>query len=425
MAHYNYKCYAKFIESKYNISEEKYKEMYDDPESFLFAVNDMNINPIYPKPVIMPLKKSDVVYDINLSGGGSFDNKDMVALTNLLEKKNDELYHVADDTKNKNSKDTEKIRRGFDYELRDAISDKLKRPITNAWIKMAELQATYNLYDADKDNIINTFHVCEHPGYFVKSINYYITAIHGKKHDFVFQSLKPNKDKQIFKADKELLEKFRNKLDYGPKDTGDITDPDNIKYYTKTYKKLKPSLVTSDCGLDYSKDFNKQEAGLYKVYFSAFLCAIGVSSPGSNYVFKLFSFNTEKTIELLYIATMFYERVDIVRLLSTKGGSGEIYCVCLNYNYPENKFEDTFNTLLKYQKNGGKELLVDSFDKKFIHYIVGHHKLLTARRIANTNFLIFRFLNNKIGNKYPEVLSDVKRFVKYYTDYFVNYINIK
>jgi 23S rRNA U2552 (ribose-2'-O)-methylase RlmE/FtsJ len=77
--------------------------------------------------------------------------------------------------------------------------------------------------------------------------------------------------------------------------------------------------------------------GCIKFFYGALITAIGISSNGSSYIFKFFSFNDKKTIELLQIASLFYEKVDIVRTLTTKSASGENYCVCLNYNYTGDK----------------------------------------------------------------------------------------
>ena len=52
---------------------------------------------------------------------------------------------------------------------------------------------------------------------------------------FVYQSLKPERHTTTFKAEQRLLDKYRSNLDYGPKNTGDITDLENIKYYKKKY----------------------------------------------------------------------------------------------------------------------------------------------------------------------------------------------
>jgi len=420
--YYNHKQYLSFIIEKYNNSLKNYNIKLKDelPDTCLSLYESMNVYPIYPRPIIMPLKKSDEQYDIELRPNTNLkcDTSQMLSHVKILNKKLIEFDEFTSGIDYKNHVEG-KMRRFFDYEIRDDIRLKLNTPnISNAWIKMYELLNTYNLLNTTEQTI-NTFHICEHPGGFIHAIKYYITNQLNKKHDFVFQSLKPGKDPQIFRADKELLSKYGDKLDYGPKN-GDITNSENILYYQNKYKDRYFNLITSDCGLDFSENFVVQESGLYRIFFGAFITAISVSSVGSNYIFKMFSFNDPKTIEFLQLVCLYYERVDLVRTLTTKSGSGENYIVCINHNGKKD-----IELLVSYlnEKNNNKFLL-NSIDEKFMKRIIIHHQLITMRRIISLNSLIFRFINYEFTAKRPEILLYVKNLANYYTNYFAIYIKI-
>ena len=63
----NYQSYLKYIEDKYNMSKKVYKKKFTDSETdemFLIALESMNVYPVYPRPIIMPLKLSTDNFEI-------------------------------------------------------------------------------------------------------------------------------------------------------------------------------------------------------------------------------------------------------------------------------------------------------------------------------------------------------------------------
>lgn len=423
---YNNEKYHNLIFEKYNNSIKNYKVMLSNQESdadkYLLLYESMNVYPVYPKPIIMPLKKKGEDYNIEmqLNSKLKIDILQMEDLTNEVIKKMKEYDSFAKEFQK--IRNTPKVRRFFDYEIRDTVKDKLKNQnISNAWIKMYEILNTYDLFGQDT-NIFHTFHICEHPGGFIHAIKYYLENVLHKKHDFIFQSLKPESDPQIFKPDKELLTKYSDKLDYGPK-KGDITIPENILYYADKYKDRKFNLITSDCGLDFSENFVGQESGLYKVFYGAIITAIGLSTNGSNYVFKLFSFNDNKTIEFLQLVCLFYERVDIVKTMTTKSGSGENYCVCLNYNYKGDKGK-ILKLLTDYMNAPYNTFLLTSINDTFLKRIYENHKLISLRRITTMNLLLFRFFNYKYIKDNQDIINYVQNYTNYYVNHFLTFIKL-
>lgn len=427
MSEYNHHEYIKFIFEKYTKSELFYKKIFEkssDVHNFLDVYDDMNVYPVFPRPIIMPLKRKDETYQLTLNPNSKLSIKSEKddKVSEEMDKKIKEFAKYNEEMGK--LKNTDKIRRYFDYEIRDEIKKKIKfSKITNAWVKMYELLSTYSIVENIKTDTINSFHICEHPGAFIFALQDYIKKRTNKKHDFVFQSLKPTDNPEIFKADKYLLDKFSDKLDYG-KGSGDITDVENLKFYRNKYKNRKFDIITSDCGLNCSDDFTEQENILEKVYLGAFVCAIGLSTAGTTYISKLFSFKYTKTKELLQMMCLFYESVDVVRLLTTKSASGEIYIVCKNYNYSGN-IDEVLDKLYAYLQNKIlKSYLLESFNSQFESRIEKHHYLLSMRRIVSLDMLIFRYLNNKYISDNPEILSMTSELTEYYKKYFIIYIKL-
>lgn len=423
----NTKYYKEFLENKFEYSHDKYKiilEKNNDVYDFLKLYEGMNVFPVYPTPIILPIKKDGDNCNIEILKTNNF-NTDISLMKSTNELLNNKINEYHSIYKNKNIS-FDKVRRYFDYELRDKVTNIMKNTyITNAWVKMYELLKTFDLFKDLKE--INTFHICEHPGAFIYACQDYIKINNSDaEHNFIFQSLNPatGKHKRIFKTEGKLLSKYGDKLDYGPKNTGDITDIDNILYYRKKYGNNKYNLITSDCGLDCSSDFGQQEGTLVKIFFGAFLCAIGISNKGSNYIFKMFSYMEKKSIELLGLCCLFYESVDVVRTLSTKGGSGEIYVMCKNF-IKLNDFDIKFRILIDYYKNYNEnEFVLKTINKSIISNIIKSNYVLSIRRVISINQLIFRHNNMDFVNNNKETISYVQRMVKYYVDYYMQYTKL-
>lgn len=426
--------YYKYILGKYKASYKNYITVFnknDNPYDFLMMYENLNVYPTFPEPVIVTLKKPGETFE---EEDTSLDLDKINKYKNMLDNKIREYASYL--SKVIELKNRKKIRRYFDYEIRDALRKKFGTDISNAWIKMYELLVTYEFnfikdkidcsdtsHNKDKKNhvIINTFHICEHPGKFIFAIKDYISKQKiPLDHRFVFQSLNPRMDKDAFKVDKRLIIDKKGVLDYGKNNTGDITDMDNILYYINKYSKKKFKLITSDCGQSFKEDFTKQETGLYKIFLSAMIVAIGISSADTVYIFKMFSFNDPKTIHLLYLAAKVFKKVDIVRLMTTKGVSGENYCVCISLNTDIDR-EKIINKLLLHLKNSDSPLYT-KMNSTFVKRVMIAIRLFTIRRIVSYNQMIFRLLNFDFVQQHEQIVDVVKKYVDYYTNYFIDYI---
>lgn len=431
----NHREYSEFLSGKYQKSNKIYKTKIDknDPYHYFLSYYDrLNIYPTYPKPMILNIKNYRTKNnDDDVVGYKFSDNLFKIAtfLKNVVDDKIEE-YRGYEKLIKKNI-NKEKIRRFFDYEIRDAINEYFPNTkITNGYTKMYEIMGTYNFFGnvaSDKLETINTFHICEHPGKFIFAVRDFIKAndkYKNAEHKFIFQSLDPSKYKKAFRISPDLSN-YRENLDYGP-NYGDITDIENIKYYRKKYLKNNFKLITADCGLDFKEDFTKQECGSYKIILGSLICAIAVSNPGSNFVFKIFSFYSLEMTELLNIACMFYEKVYISRLMTTKGSSGENYCVCQNFNYSDNvdNMLDKLYNYLNKNKNKNKYFL-KTLNKQTTDKIVNHAKLITMRRIMSYNMAIFRIINFEYVNNNKRVIEYNNYFIQYYVNYFFGYVGLK
>lgn len=152
----------------------------------------------------------------------------------------------------------------------------------------------------------------------------------------------------------------------------------------------------------------------------ALIAAVGVAAPGAHYVMKMFSFDNDDTVELLLLASKYFERVDVVRLLTDKSGSGEVYLVCLNFLGASDAEVRTMTCRL----TGECKRLTTSPPPRFLRRVERAHETMTLRRLTNMNMLMFRFYNNAYVDAHPEVKLYVKHLAQYYTQYFLTYVGL-
>ena len=107
---------------------------------------------------------------------------------------------------------------------------------------MTEMLHQFNLIDKSRSDL-KSFHFCELPGAFINSIRFFIeknTDIDINKWNWTAQSLNPAKlkdfdERKAFGDEANLLKKYPNNYDFGIGETGDITDFNNILYFTSNY----------------------------------------------------------------------------------------------------------------------------------------------------------------------------------------------
>ncbi len=416
----NIDLYKKILYEKYTFSEKEYKKIFDKENHsiFLTYLDQLNVYPLYPEPINM---KVPPIEKIDLYNGEDYSE---------LEKKINELDKISVFVAKKNReiremgyRDVKPFRKFFSAEIGDYITEKLGGENTTiAWLKMYELLDYFKLL-TPKDNVVKYFGICEHPGAFIYAINHYVKTNFNADYDFVFQSLKPN-SADIFKTEMNLLKEYRDKIDYGI-NNGDVTNIDNIKYYREKYKDDYFQLLTADCGLDVSEDVEKQETMLMKVDWGAFLVNIGLSKKGSNFVQKMFTYNHIKMKELIVIASYYYDEVYLVKPLTTKLVSGEIYMVCKGFKSIN---DEEFNQLLKYYENFESKKMYININKinfTFFENLDYFNTIVGIRRILNIHYMIFRN-NNYEYYKDKEIiytLTDLQ--TKHYVEHYIALYSVK
>lgn len=414
-----------FIKSKYKLGKQIYKTEFIDQkeDQFLFYFDILNVYALFPSILEFELRTGtlgNTKLELELTDKESsfvMDGKKIKKKLKDVIKKDRITFEVGEQ-----KKDDIYVRKFFSYEVVDFIADSYGGEyVTVAWLKCYEILEWYKLIN-DVENF-TYFGICEQPGAFLYAINHYIkTNTHVNKFNFILQSLKVTSSSTVgFSAERTLFSEYKNNYDYGPKQTGDVTDIENIKYYRKKYYDTYINLISADCGLNCSDDFSLQEKKVFNILYGNVLIAISLASKGTNYFFKLFSTYELGTISLINLLTCLFEKVYISRVLTTKPTSGEVYCICKNFKYTKIEMDPHIENLYSLFVNNK----LPSINSNIFEDIANINKILFYRRALSFKMIYFRFINSKYTTEKTEVAKYIYDLVSHYKKYYVNHYKLK
>lgn len=237
------------------------------------------------------------------------------------------------------------LKDGFARGVSKYINEKYKQEykITNAFIKLWEIYNTFDWLIPKDRTDTKMFHMTEAPGQWINTTNTFF-----KQHmpetatyDWYANSLNPDhpKIKGIISALKNeygIIKKYKERWIWGADDTGDITVPENIRWYGKyiAEKFGSVNVVTGDAGLNIG-EFNLEF--LQKLEFAQMVMVACTSTPGSSCVIKHFLpyLTTHKEskqasgffMSFMYMYQLMFKEFHMFKPLSSSPGSGEFYFV--------------------------------------------------------------------------------------------------
>lgn len=199
------------------------------------------------------------------------------------------------------------------------------KTLSRSFYKMIEIYKTHNF---KFDGNINTFHLAEGPGGFIEALVY----MRNNKND-VYNGMTLIDDNKItpgWKRSVCFLKKNKNiSIELGEDGTGNLLHLNNLIYIINTYKDSM-DLITGDGGFDFSVDYDKQEIISSKLIFAQFLYALSMQKQGGHFILKVFDLFTPFSVDLVYLLSIFYEKVYINKPCSSRYANSEKYIVCKN-----------------------------------------------------------------------------------------------
>jgi 23S rRNA U2552 (ribose-2'-O)-methylase RlmE/FtsJ len=203
------------------------------------------------------------------------------------------------------------------------------KPLSRSFYKMIEISNMLDLIDSE--NKLQSFHLAEGPGGFIEAMC--LMRENRKDDKYYGMTLINNNDSAVpgwNKANNFLFKNQNVEIEKGYDQTGDIMNADNLKY---CYQKYKNSfdIITGDGGFDFSTNFNQQEIVSSKLIFCQIAFAISLQKYNGHFILKMFDTFTQVSIEYLYLLSILYDEVHIVKPNTSRYANSEKYIVCKNF----------------------------------------------------------------------------------------------
>jgi 23S rRNA U2552 (ribose-2'-O)-methylase RlmE/FtsJ len=282
------------------------------------------------------------------------------------------------------------------------------KPISRAFFKLLEIYNLFNILDYDRP--INTFHLAEGPGGFIEATMF----LRNNKNDNYYGMTLIDKHNSVpgWKKSKKFLEKFQNiNLEGGLDGTGDLFNEENFKFCSIKYGN-KLDIITGDGGIDFSDDYNDQENLASRLIITQIFYALSMQKVGGTFVLKMFDVFNKCSVDAIYLLSLFYKKIYIVKPYTSRYANSEKYVVCLDFMKPLTKpLKMKFWSILKILKSidfntyNISSILDIKHNLYFMNNIEEINIILGQRQIENILFTI-KMIKNK--DKYNERIAKFK-----------------
>jgi 23S rRNA U2552 (ribose-2'-O)-methylase RlmE/FtsJ len=274
------------------------------------------------------------------------------------------------------------------------------KPLSRSFYKMVEITNILHLLDDLRDGPIETFHLAEGPGGFIEAMVFMRKNENDRYHGMTLINEDPNVPG--WKKSKHFLETHKNvEIEYGPSNTGDLLDVENLKYCYTQYKNTM-NIITADGGFDFSIDFNKQEILATNLLFAQVSFAIAMQKTGGHFILKIFDIFTKTTVDIIYLLSSLYKKVYIVKPNTSRVANSEKYIVCKGFNGNHSKLMN--NIISQYHKlkeNDYITSIIDSnIDLYYLNKLEEYNAIFGQQQIENIsstlNLMAFGTKNDKL-----------------------------
>jgi len=299
--------------------------------------------------------------------------------------------------------------------------------LSRGFYKLWEILVIYNLIDLDNKNFISA-HLAEGPGSFIQATMFYREKFskHWKDDQYYAVTLHPEDEgthvpelEKTFVSyyAKEKPQRFFQHKTYPKqvaggdvsKDNGDITNPKTILLFGGDMKE-KADLVTADGGFEWGYE-NIQEQEAFRLIFGQIVGAIMNQKKGGHFVCKFFETFTMTSVKFLAVLKACYNKVEIIKPLTSRPSNSEKYFVCMDFKYSDKdkEFKDISKKLIELLKdihNQQNLKIVDIFsefiaDEEFLNNIINVNIMIENKQFKAINEIVsFIEAQNFYGDTY-------------------------
>lgn len=280
-------------------------------------------------------------------------------------------------------------------------------PISRSYFKLWEILHDFDLINIKNDEFFISCHLAEGPGGFIeclyKYIIKYITDNFRNIKIYGSTLLSDNSSIPKWKLKKNIQEHFNLILNYSLDESGDLYDINEVNKLITKIGKHNCNLITADGGFDFSNNYNHQEKDFMNLFISEAYIMLNLLKNNGNGIIKIYDIYSKNSIKIMYIISLFFEKIYIIKPLTSRPANSEKYILCYRYkNFSESKiYFNIFETIIQ-----DKDLNHLNNDKvaveyNFIEKILEYNRWYTERQISYINKTI-KYIdeyNNNTDNK--------------------------
>eukprot|EP00388_Colpodella_angusta_P021060 GDKJ01053179.1.p1 GENE.GDKJ01053179.1~~GDKJ01053179.1.p1 ORF type:complete len:1366 (-),score=362.76 GDKJ01053179.1:138-4181(-) len=224
------------------------------------------------------------------------------------------------------------------FAVRNQVSDSSKEPlemVTGAWCKMFEMLKLYHLLPLGQSKI-RTAHLCECPGAFINATNAFIRLNSGLT-DWEWNAISLNpfsefNDPQAMIDDDAFYRETFQHWWRGSDDTGNILSYNNFSHVRDKifgdYANRAYDFISADGSIDTQFDANEQESITAPLHMAEFIWAISIlKQKTGSLCLKAFTLFEQHSLTLLFLMSVCFEEVLIVKPFLSKAGNSETYVI--------------------------------------------------------------------------------------------------
>ena len=332
--------------------------------------------------------------------------------------------------------------------------DKGKTPdiLSRGFYKLWELLFMFDLIDISKENF-SSAHLAEGPGSFIQATMFFRDMFSKKgtsKNDkFYAITIHPEDTKgHVPELEKKFIDFYaeekprrffqhvtHDKKQVGgdlSRDNGDLINPNTLKNFyggASSTVKEKVDFITADGGFEWVNE-NIQEQEYFKLLFSQIIFAINMQKKGGSFVCKFFETFTTTSFKYVSILNSLYDKVFMVKPLTSRPSNSEKYAVCIGFKFSESdaKLKSILKTMNKMHDeiyNSMKLNIVDIFpeyklSKEFLSKMIAVNTDILNKQFKTIGEII-SFINsqNYYGDTYQERRELQIEAAEYWSELFL------
>ena len=305
------------------------------------------------------------------------------------------------------------------------------KPLSRSFFKLVEILHLLEIInDIVTPNMVS-FHLAEGPGGFIEALSW----VRNNPGDIYYGMSLINDDNNTpgLKKSQYFLNKNPNvKIEYGINKNGDLSDVENLKYCYKKYNNYI-DFITGDGGFDFSLDFNKQEIISTKLILYQICFAISMQKENGIFILKIFDLFTQASVDIIYLLSLCYEKIYIVKPFTSRYANSEKYLVCKKFKLLDrepimNKFISNYHKINE-TSNFLERILNLTIPYFFLNKLEEYNAIIGQQQIENIICTI-NLINNTTKEDKLETIKNnniqkcIQWCIKYKIPYYKLFLNM-